>query len=125
MKIYPLKQKIWQDVLGWQEDYIQPLGIRLGFRFSQMYINFMQIAAKFNVAPRAAASIFFQSKLLPWISFHRDERSAVNSSQSKMEVLESWAGDIRVAEYPMEYGLQIALQGIVRTQFRYNCCSLS
>ena len=106
-------QKIWEDVLGWQEDYIQPLGIRLGFRFSQMYVNFMKIAAALNVAPRAAASVFFQSKLLPWISFNRDEKSALNSDETKWEVLESWADDELLVDYPEEYGLKSNIQGII------------
>ena len=111
----PEAQKIWEDLLGWQEDYIQPLGIRLGFRFSQMYVNFMQIAAKLNVAPRAAASVFFQSKLLPWISFHQDERSVGDESQTKLEVLGNWAEDTSLADYPEEYGLQSALQKVVES----------
>jgi MoxR-like ATPase len=106
-------QKIWEDVLAWQEEYIQPLGIRLGFRFQQAYVTYMKIAAELNVAPRAAASVFFQSKLFPWISFNRDERSATDSAKSKLEVLEEWAQDPGIADYPNEYGLQTALQGIV------------
>ncbi len=109
----PETQKIWEDVLGWQEDYIQPLGIRLGFRFSQMYVNFMQIAAKFNVEPRAAASVFFQSKLLPWISFNRDDKAIGDADQTKLDILESWVGDEIVSSYPQEYGLQSALQKIL------------
>lgn len=108
----PDAQKIWEDILGWQENYIQPLGIRLGFRFSQMYVSFMKIAEKFNVAPHAAASVFLQSKLLPWISFHRDDKSIGNSDQTKLEVIGSWAEDATISNYPEEYGLQSSLQRI-------------
>lgn len=103
-------QEIWDDVLHWQVEYIQPLGINLGFRFSQTYLMFMNIALRLDLAPRAAASAFFKSKLFPWISFHQDDHAIGNADQRKADVLESWTEDDAWAAYPEDYGLRNALQ---------------
>jgi hypothetical protein len=112
-KIPAVAQKIWEDVLSWQEEYIQPLGIRLGFRFSQMYVTFMKLAANLGIEPRAAASVFFQAKLFPWISFHQDEKVAGDEGQTKLQVLQNWSEDASLADYPEGFGLQSALQRVV------------
>lgn len=106
-------QKIWNNILLWQEKYISPLGIRLGFRFSKMYVTYMSIADKLNVHPRAAASAFLKSKLFPWISFHRDDTAIGNARQAKLDILQAWAEDESLSNYPEEYGLQNALQRIL------------
>lgn len=106
-------QTIWDELLHWQENFIRPLGIHLGFRFSQMYVTFMHIAFKLGIEPRAAASAFFKSKLLPWISFHKDDLAVGEPAKTKLDVLQAWAEDISLTEYPEEYGLKSALERIV------------
>jgi hypothetical protein len=102
-------QNIWNDIVRWQTNFIQPLGIWLGFRFPKVFDSFMRIAYNLGIAPRAAASLFFKSKLLPWISFHREDRAEGISGRTKLEVLDAWAHDNSLSNYPKEYGLQDSL----------------
>ena len=110
----PLVDAIWKDFSNWDREYIRPLGIRLGFRFSQQFVKYMKVAKKLNVANEyAAASLFFQAKLLPWISFNENEMAVGYPDEKKTDVLKKWTKNPRLKNYPDTYGLKNALTRIL------------
>lgn len=102
--------QVWSDLRRWQANYLAPLGVRLGFRFPQIYQRYMLAATRLGLKDlHGAAATFFQAKLLPWISFHRDDR-AVGVGDSKLDVLGRWSTDQSLGAYP---GLKSSMQRMI------------
>jgi len=108
--------EVWRDLIGWQQQYLEPLGIRLGYRFPQVFRLYMRCAGWFGIASEQAASTFFHAKLLPWISFHRDDRALGQKNTIKLVILQRWAKDAKVAQYSGENGLQVALERLANRE---------
>ena len=102
-------QLIWEDVIGWDEKYLRPLGIRLSHRFGQTFRAWMNVACKLEIETDEAADMFFLTKLLPVIFFRSDEEpETVTITQenkpkppNKKEVLEQWSRDESVSKYAL------------------------
>jgi hypothetical protein len=95
-------ERVWKDLTTWQMAYLDALGVRLGFRFPHTFRRYMSAAQNLGFKDlNEVASGFFQAKLLPWISFHRDDMAVgASRSERKQDVLNRWAGDKSVANYP-------------------------
>lgn len=102
--------QVWSDLRRWQASYLTPLGIRLGFRFPQTFQRYMAAATKMGLKDvQGTAATFFQAKLLPWISFHRDDH-AVGIGDSKLDILGRWSTDQSLGAYP---GLKSSMQRMI------------
>lgn len=101
--------RIWQDFVSWQKFY-GLLGIRPGYRFAQVFNAYLRCAASLHVKPEQAANAFFHAKLLPCVSFHRDENAVGQANVKKLAVLREWADAVEARRYNGEEGLRATLQ---------------
>jgi energy-coupling factor transporter ATP-binding protein EcfA2 len=108
--------EIWQDVVGWQQQYPEPLGIRLGYRFPQVFRLYMRCAGWLGITSEQAVNAFFHAKLLPWISFHREEKAPGQRNTTKLAVLQRWAKDAKVTQYSAENGLPAVLERLANRE---------
>jgi hypothetical protein len=108
-------QTIWTEFTEWQIAYLKPLGIQLGYRLPQAYNSFMRIGHRLlRGQPWQLASIFFQAKLLPRISFNKQD-NAIGRPGRKIDVFKQWLDDSTLDKYPetLGYNLRQELQYIV------------
>lgn len=105
----------WVDILNWYEEYLYPLDVHLSRRFSSLYAYYMTTASLFglpnvNINKDDIISGFLMAKVLPWISFHEDER-ARGSNTKKKDILANWI-DSDVFKKDRYSALQNALKEI-------------
>jgi hypothetical protein len=105
---------IWKTILDWRDDYLEPLGIRLGYRFASMFATYMKIAKSLELTDYyKVAGTFLQAKLLPWISFHKEDRAVGDDETLKIDVLREWIDDQTLDKFSSEGGLRSSLEKIV------------
>jgi hypothetical protein len=102
--------EVWRDIATWNDAYLQPMGIHLSHRLEHLFRYYFAAAQAFGITHDAedstpyalenVASAFALSKILPWISFHRDDKaiSEGDEYEYKRDVLEDWVGDLEERE---------------------------
>ncbi len=93
---------LWQLIVGWERPFFQPLGIMLGYRFAAGYYRFIRLGhLLLGADPANLATDFIRSKLLPRISFLKDDRAAIDNARTeKIEVWDKWCADASVSKFP-------------------------
>ena len=59
------------------------------------------------------ASSYLQARLLPWISFHRDDKAMGDESRKKLDVLEEWASHNTLNAFSESGGLRQSLYSLL------------
>jgi RNA-directed DNA polymerase len=104
---------IWNDFHYWKEHYLDPLGIKPGFRYANMFLHYMNVASNLGITNYYdVACTFFQAKLLPWISFHKEDQAIGIKNRTKFNILQDWIEDNRLEKYADDYGLRKDLERI-------------
>ena len=84
-------QSTWKTLVDWNDEYFKLLGIRLSHRLPQVYRCYMGAASVLNIPKhQAVADTFVLSKIMPLISFRREEMSELSSDETKLAVLGRW-----------------------------------
>lgn len=109
-------REIWKDIAHWNSTHLQPMGIHLSHRLEHLFRYYFAAAQAFGITPdkednfdtenstpyslENVASTFDLSKILPWVSFHRDDKaiSEEDEYEYKRDVLEGWAEDLKERE---------------------------
>lgn len=87
-------QSTWKTLVEWNDKYFKPLGIRLSHRLPQVYRCYMGAASVLNIPKhQAVADTFVLSKIMPLISFRRDDKA-------KLDLLESWRDAVETKGFP-------------------------
>jgi RNA-directed DNA polymerase len=98
---------IWQEFLAWESAYLRPLGVQLGYRFPVTYKLFMHLGHKLlDANPRELASVFFQAKLLPRVSFNQQDK-ARGPDARKIDIFGQWRDDPSLDKYPKKDGFDL------------------
>ena len=104
----------WADLQSWHEPYLRPLGVHVSRRFAALFRFYTAAAARLglptgSVTTQHVVSGFLAAKLLPWITFHKDDTvRRGNETVAKTEVLDQWLAQL--GEYP---SLQAEVQAII------------
>lgn len=106
----------WADITKWHSEALRPLEVHLSRRFPFLYSHYMAAASSLGlpgngISEDDVVSGFVMAKVLPWISFHKDE-NVPGDTAKKRDVLKSWGGSesFKSGRYAK---LSEALQGIL------------
>ena len=98
------------------------MGVHLSHRFEMLFRHYVVVANEFGLVGdgrseneslpfdlKDVVSAFARSKILPWISFHRED-PAPGSFDTKREALQAWAEDEKLESYAT---LKMAVETII------------
>lgn len=93
--------ELWKTLCQWQDTYLKPLGIDGSYRLATSFSQFMKISYHgLSLEPKHAASAFTQMRILPRLSFTREESAVGQPGRNKIQVYKAWCEDKRLDTFP-------------------------